>query len=260
MTNQTLDEFWREFFSLPYSSPGASDLIFRGVTDSGHKLIPSIGRDTVENTYGDIESLECSILIEFKRLSVPLLENPPKTDFEWLFLAQHYGLPTRLLDWSSNPLVALFFAVEQDDHKDGAVYYLEHAVTDQYDRFDYKTANYIKDHISKPVGMLSIQAHQGEAIFLRPRYTDDRYINQKSVFSCPRDPFCSLGISNINSILIRGQWKSEIRARLRMLGISTSFIYPGLAGIASEIKSHLFNPVSTGQRRMLTFRAELKLN
>ncbi|WP_415879025.1 FRG domain-containing protein [Methylomonas sp. TEB] len=260
MTEQTLEHFWQEFFALPHISPGGPDSIFRGVTDLNHQLIPSIGRNTKENTYGDIETLEEDILNEFKRLTVPLLKNPPKSEFEWLFLAQHYGLPTRLLDWSSNPLVALFFATERNDNKDGCIYYLKHAVTDQYDLFDYKTVTYTKEQAATPVGIFSIQPHQGNFIFVRPRYTDERYINQKSVFSCPKDPFNPLNISDIKTITIKSFWKPEIRCRLRMLGISTSFIYPGLAGIAAEIKSHQFNPVANGHMQIMTLRAELKLS
>jgi hypothetical protein len=214
----------------------------------------------MDNTHGDIESLEQNMLSEFKRLTVPLLKDPPRSEFEWLFLAQHYGLPTRLLDWSSNPLVALFFATERNDDKDGSIYYLKHAVTDQYDLFDYKTANYAKEDSTKPASIFAIQPRQGEFIFVRPRYTDERYINQKSVFSCPKDPFNPPSIPDLNTITVRGLWKPEIRHRLRMLGISTSFIYPGLAGIAAEIKAHQFNPVASGKMQIMTLRAEIKLS
>src|SRR5208283_4870979 len=110
MYSKSLDDFWIEVISIAYNHSGGPEVLFRGVTDENHKLIPSIGRDTHEHTGGDIQSLENDLLCEFKRLTVPILKTRPESEFEWLFLAQHYGLPTRLLDWSSNPLVGLFFA------------------------------------------------------------------------------------------------------------------------------------------------------
>ena len=84
-------------------------------------------------------------------------------------------------------------------------------------------------------------------------------MNQKSVFSCPKDPFTPLALTGLKSLIVRGSWKSDIRKRLRTLGISTSYIYPGLAGVASEIKSLMFNPVASGRTQIITMRMELKL-
>jgi len=60
---------------------------------------------------------------EFKRLSVIFLATMPKNDWEYLALARHHGLPTRYLDWSENPLVALYFAVESpNDGQDSVIW------------------------------------------------------------------------------------------------------------------------------------------
>jgi hypothetical protein len=82
--------------------------LFRG-QEQDWELIPKIGRVGFRNI-GD-ENAEQKMLDDFKRLSMPHLLRVPKNDWDWLALAQHHGMATRLLDWTTNPLVALWFAV-----------------------------------------------------------------------------------------------------------------------------------------------------
>ena len=260
----TIDGFWSKFTEYANkASLGGTPILFRGVTqEKNHKLIPSIGRDTSENTNGDISHLEDSLLSEFKRLSITLLNKYPSSDFEWLFLAQHYGLPTRLLDWSTNPLVALFFSVEKDDDYDAALHIVSHQVSDQYELFDFKTANVkseIKNNRNEILNIFSIQSNQGKVIFVRPKYTDQRYLNQKSIFSCHADPFKDLDLPDQVKLTIKKEWKHIIRQRLGILGLSHSYIYPGLDGVATEIKSQLYNPVQSGKMKIISMTATLSL-
>lgn len=98
--------------------------LFRGQSDASWDLEPAINR--VEITKWNDE-FEQAIFETFKNMARPHLLIQPKNKWEWLAVARHHGLPTRLLDWTSNPLVALFFAVElPNDSKDCAVWCYSH--------------------------------------------------------------------------------------------------------------------------------------
>ena len=98
-------------------------LWFRGHTDANWKLMPKLYR----KEYGDAD--ESEIRNEFQSRALQLIQGRmPASKWEWYFLMQHYGVPTRLLDWTENALIALYFAVE--DHPgtcDAAVWVLDPA-------------------------------------------------------------------------------------------------------------------------------------
>ena len=96
---------------------------YRGLTDITYPLSPSIYRPPYK------AELESTFLGRFKSQTPPFLANIPQNDWEWLFMMQHYGVPTRLMDWTELPLVALTFALKNistkaDDTKDLVIYCL----------------------------------------------------------------------------------------------------------------------------------------
>jgi len=94
---------------------GASErnLIFRGVKKASFTLTPSVGRLTRKGKSLSMSD-ERRMLALFRQKGYSFLKEYTDEDLEILSIAQHHGMPTRLLDWSKNPLVAAYFAVEQD--------------------------------------------------------------------------------------------------------------------------------------------------
>jgi type I restriction enzyme M protein len=100
-----------------------TNLYFRGVSNKDYRLVPAVGREK-EIKQNSLINIESGMLKQFKLRAIPFLNYHPKNDWEWLMLGQHHGMPTRLLDWTANPLVALYFACLGDTKIDGAVYSL----------------------------------------------------------------------------------------------------------------------------------------
>jgi hypothetical protein len=120
---------WEEYLQF-CNEHALANWWFRGVTDSTYSLLPKIGRGherekwTVpvgKSTRATPEDRERRVFEAFRRRAHLELQVRPESDLEWLALAQHHGVPTRLLDWTTNPLMAAWFATDKSDPPDDRI-------------------------------------------------------------------------------------------------------------------------------------------
>jgi hypothetical protein len=147
--------------------------MFRGQADSDWEVKPKAGRPP----YCERNDLE--YLSTWKRKASEYIQNKPDSDWEWMAIAQHHGLPTRLLDWSYNPMVAAFFACLSEPEKDAAIYCLfphwkiipEVAKPDSYENLAKYKPNMVASRIGLQSGLFT--THANPESDLRDSITDD---------------------------------------------------------------------------------------
>lgn len=258
-------------------------LWFRGHSKCEYRLVPGPLRDFTLTTDGrgqpirEGQSIQSSgsevtgvnperMLAEFKRQAQPFIDRPLTNEFEWMFLAQHHGLPTRLLDWSTNALVALYFAVSQASEMNGdgtkaceefldpnsdefrddgfAVFVIDpgainNTICKEPDPIDISAFPNQWAHYLDPV------AHIGKAyapICVTAPHISPRIRAQSGVFTLhganiwPLDYYTILR-PLITKIFIPCTATIKIAKSLAKLSINRSLIYPGLDSVAYDVSA-----------------------
>jgi len=164
--------------------------VFRGENASGYVLRPRAGR--FEPPARAVE-MEKALLDEFKKRAQPLLSSTPASDWVWLALAERHGLATRLLEWTANPMMAAFWAV-QEPYLGG-------------DR-----VLYVLDCTGIPVGPVSGASpfDVNVVTLYRPTYSGERGASQCAVFTLHPNPTAAFEAEGLERWLIKGEALTSI--------------------------------------------------
>jgi hypothetical protein len=191
------------------------------------------------------------LLKRFKQHGFPYLEQIPSEEWEWLFLMQHHGVPTRLLDWSESPLVGLYFALvepknKKDKKKDGALWCLHptelNAISNVTLNPPHDIPAFGDDKVleaylpSRVIGVTS--ASNGPLAIIAPRQFRRLHAQQGvfTLFHRNTTPIEELGTqSHIFKIVIPEKSKAHIRQELDLLTVNELSLFPELDKVAQRI-------------------------
>ena len=253
---------------------------YRGHANKSWELIPKVQRGLVGNDE-ELFRKEQSLTNDFQaRASVINLPKPKLDEYaNWLTLMQHYGLPTRLLDWSRSPLIALYFAVSDNNErkKDACIWILKPEKLNEHEELEKPTNtngctyknSYIYNMSHKTISTMIFSAFRRwkfssnpDAITLDdkkfdhrfnnlankiaacyPTESDNRVYNQLSTFNVHNSSRKLVGFcdeATLSCITIPYQVKEKLLYELSVCGITQSYIFPDFERLANEIQELYF--------------------
>ncbi len=247
-------ESWSHLMELLFHQSWAEPLkryrspfVYRGLADAGYPLSVTLNR------LGE-SHLEKHLLRNFIKYSK--VTSHGRSIWNWLALAQHHGLPTRLLDWTYSPLVALHFAVAEFNNfgKDGVIWAINYVdsmrfLPDQLKVVIESEGSHVftaemLERAATSLSNLESMRKGDFCVFFEPPSIDERIVNQYALFSMMSDPnvIISDWIDKVQvehfRIIIPSELKWEIRDKLDQSNINERVLFPGLDGLAIWLKRH----------------------
>jgi FRG domain len=205
------------------SQTNSSAWLFRGVTDASYTLVPKIGRPRRSGRNSKTESAysaedEIAVLELFKQQArAHVSTNLSK--LEWMALAQHYGVPTRMLDWTESVLVAAWFAVQDPESADadGAIWVAQ------------RVASVNPESAQDPLTF-------GAPAIYRPPHVAARVGTQGSVLMvCPDPTTRPVSIAGCRKVVIPSKNRFTLRKRLDACGINSKTMFADLGGLGQHL-------------------------
>jgi hypothetical protein len=238
-----------------------SRFAYRGLSDAGYTL-----ETTLMRLSGPYVTLERHLLRNFKKYAHRKFVERDSL-WNWLSVAQHYGLPTRLLDWSYSPLIALHFATANINKfdRDGVVWAVNYLKAHQLlpdtlqARLDNEGANvFTVEMLSETVTSLAqfeALAGRDSVVFFEPASIDDRIVNQFAFFSVMARSDMALNQWLLRHpeiyyrIIIPADLKWEVRDKLDQANITERVLFPGLDGLGRWLTRH-YSPKTEAEQAL----------
>jgi hypothetical protein len=254
-----------EFVALieEQQSKGAKPLWFRGVDSSDYQLLPTLYRHPLLKSLPSIDTLEKNVMMRFRQRSLPFITRQLTDEWDRLFFMQHYGIPTRLLDWTENPFIGLYFALMGPAFKgsfigdkaeltflnDAAVWMLDpvawnaHAL--KHLGFDRGILTPVDEALSSYTPPSRFDVMNVHPVAMYGAHNSPRIVAQRGAFT-----IFGKGIVGMEStfssekfpkeclikIVLEKQDLPDIRRSVLSNGITESVVFPDLDGLAKEIK------------------------
>lgn len=221
-----------------------SPYVFRGMNDAAYPL-----QTTLAQLGDGFAAMERHLLRNFRKYAQGNLVEAD-TPWHWLSLAQHHGLPTRLLDWTLSPLVAAHFAVADTAQfdRDGVIWMVDHRQAQamlpavlrealREEGSDLFTVEMLARAVPD-LAALDALAPPAFVVFFEPPSMNDRMINQYALFSILPDPSARLDDwlaahpDLWRRLIIPAGLKWEVRDKLDQANITERVLFPGLDGLS----------------------------